>query len=192
MPIDVWSIIKVMAIPLSILGIIVSIIKAPSNWIVVKNFLVNDWKNTWSLKERMVGIHFDYSGFIGGSKRENEEILISCIQLTASGSLSDITGAYIRSNITGNMLPLLCSTKRHGYLPIEVAKINEPDDVVRLQTCFYKPGDTVEGKYFPAFMKEFSDFSVILVANKKEIEMKRFTKKNITKHLNKVFGTDLR
>lgn len=193
MPSDLWSIIKTMAIPLSILGIIVSIIKAPSNWVLVKNFLIKDWKKTRSFKERKVGLHFDYSGFIGGSKRETEEILISCIQLIASGTLRDITDAYIRSNITGNMLPLLCSTKKHEYLPIEAAKRNEPDDVIRFQACFYTPGkDVIEGKYFTEFMSNFGDFSVIVIAKKQKIEMKRFTKKQIIKHFNKVFGTNLK
>jgi hypothetical protein len=185
---DIWSIITIIAIPLTILSFIANAIRARSNFIATKKSIISLWKMIPNWQELRVGLIFDYSGIIGGSRKADEELLISCIQLTASGSLGKITDEYIRSNITNTVVPLLCSTKKHGYLKIEEAKNTDIDDVIRLQACFYKPGiDRIEGKYFTEFQQEFGDFSVVLIMNKKEIEMKRYTSKQLIKHLNKCF-----
>lgn len=173
---------------LTALGVLVTVIKTPSNFNIAKNFLYKLRKKIPNYKELKVGINFDYSGFIAGGQSGTDQTLISGIQLLGSGSIDKIMDAYIRSNITKSQIPLLVSTKKQGYLNVNAAKKFEIDDLVRMLARFYDVSSNLpQGKYYNDFIQEWGDFSVIMVRDGKEIEMKRFKATDINKHLNTVF-----
>lgn len=179
-------------IPFSIIAGFVAILKAPENCKIIIGLIIKYWKKTPNLNEIRLGLIVDYSWFIGGKGEEGHEILISCIQLSAKGKIDKLIDAYVLSNITHEKISLLCSTKKHGYLPIKIAKENDVDDIIMLQGCFYRPGlDIIEGKYLTEFMNDFSDLSIVVTTEKETIELKRFKRKKIIKHINKVFNVNI-
>lgn len=142
-----------------------------------------------TLRERKLGINFNYSSFIGITVRGNT-VSIPGVYISAEGSLEKIQDAYIKSNINGVMLPIKFSTKHNGYLSVAEAKRCQLDSRIYLQ-ALVRDSTNQEGQEFHDFIQDFRDFSFILIVDGKKVEMKRFTPHKINKHLRKLFPPNI-
>ena len=122
------------------------------------------------------GIKFDFTSYLGASKKEDNPIIVSCVQVSIENITNKhiaIDKAYIVSNINGKKIPIRIKTTNKGY--VDFNKLNHgipPNQKFYTQALFYKSGDQPEGIIYDRFLREFSDFSYIINIKGKDIIIK--------------------
>lgn len=137
--------------------------------------------NGYILKNHFItkkGIKFDFTSYLGAGKKQDDLIIVSCVQVRLKNITNKhivIDKAYIISNSNGKKIPIKIKTHNKGYVDFEHLTQGippTPNQWFYTQALFYKIGDQTEGLVYDKFLREFSDFSYIINIEGKDIIVK--------------------
>ena len=124
------------------------------------------------------GLSWDFRGFLGMSAEGVGPVYVSCVQIFGiNKSKKDVRAisGHIRSNITGQQLPLTME----GMRPEETNGIPAKCKFF-IQALFRDPTSKREGFIEDRFLKEWSDFTFVFKADEKEYKF-RFRAGEVTR-----------
>ncbi len=116
------------------------------------------------------GLSWDFRGFLGMSAEGVGPVYVSCFQIFGiNKSKKDVRtiSGHIRSNITGQQLPLTME----GMRPEETNGIPAKCKFF-IQALFQDPTSKREGFIEDRFLKEWSDFTFVFKADEKEYKFR--------------------
>lgn len=122
------------------------------------------------------GIKFDFTSYLGAKKKEDDLIIVGCIQVRIQNTTNKnivINKAYIVSNLNGKKIPIKIKTLNKGYVDFEnLSQGIPPNQWFYTQALFYTIGDRPEGIVYDKFLREFSDFSYVINVGGEDVVIK--------------------